>query len=644
MGIQSALTPLGNGMSFLCGRLSYTFGFHGICTAVDTACSSSLVAAHVAVLHMCDTSSSCVIGGGDGMFLGYTTAMLGTIGALALSGRCKSFSQDADGFGRGEGYMAIGCARVSDSNQLSKAVCVAATSVNHDGNSSSLTAPHGPTQRSLLLGCRERSGFKHLEALSSHGTGTTLGDPIEANAIVQSLTSNSPDLPKTCTLIASKSFYGHTESTAGLTGLLSAMIPMTSFVSFTTKILSLNPIAASTFDNATDLSLSIPRSTLGNNVEVSGTSSFGMSGVNSHAILSSTVLVSGRADLIFEKRDMRCIAVTSPNYRQAAVSRQSVTFTFPLKSRAADLHHHKIQDRCIFPAASFLEGISSIQGTLLGTMNGNSGKDVVFLSPILLGGQEYLTFKVELLGEPRVSCSRPGHGPSFVGRLEKAYLRDGASEGGPAKEKAASLWEASSSFSKGSDFVFAEARRPTSSCASASFSACVVDSMLHSVGSVQVGKSSGSGSVPTGVKAFVCVRQISGNTLRLRCDIGEGHEGNEGHEGHEEEGSNEGNEGHEGNGCNESHEGHEEEKGHEGHEGHEGRSCHEGHEGHEEEGSYESNESYESNGCYESNEGHEEEESYESDESHESNGCYESHEGHEEEKGHEGDEGHEGRS
>merc|ERR1712224_13727 len=175
MGIQSALTPLGNGMSFLCGRLSYTFGFHGICTAVDTACSSSLVAAHVAVLHMCDTSSSCVIGGANGMFLGYTTAMLGTIGALALSGRCKSFSQDADGFGRGEGYMAIGCARVSDSNQPSKAVCVAATSVNHDGNSSSLTAPHGPTQRSLLLGCRERSGFKHLEALSSHGTGTTLG-------------------------------------------------------------------------------------------------------------------------------------------------------------------------------------------------------------------------------------------------------------------------------------------------------------------------------------------------------------------------------------------------------------------------------------------------------------------------------------
>ena len=62
-GVMSALAPLGNGMSFLCGRLSYAFGFHGMCVAVDTACSSSLVAAHVAVLHTCDTSSSCVIGG-----------------------------------------------------------------------------------------------------------------------------------------------------------------------------------------------------------------------------------------------------------------------------------------------------------------------------------------------------------------------------------------------------------------------------------------------------------------------------------------------------------------------------------------------------------------------------------------------------
>merc|ERR1711959_718425 len=246
-----------------------------------------------------------------------------------------------------------------------------------------------------------------------------------------------------------------------------------------------------------------------------------MSGVNSHAILASTGTASDRSDLIFEKRDMRCISRTNPNFWRASVSSRLLAFTFPLKSRAADLHHHKIQGNRIFPAASFLEGISSIQGTLSGKLHESAGQDVVFMSPISLELHDYLTFNLELRGDPHVWCSCPGSAKSFTATLRKGYVCEDRTTREGASSCNSNLMLGLKFVSGKTAYVSAKAAKSRFSSPSASFSACLVDSMLHSIGSVQVGEASDSGAVPTGVQTFFCLQNIRGDALRLRCEVGD---------------------------------------------------------------------------------------------------------------------------
>ena len=168
----SVYSATADALSVLSGRLSYTLGLTGPCLTTDTACSSSLVAAHLAAsaLRLGESPGAAVTG--VGMLTVAVTIVFSTAGMLSALGRCHTFDRRADGYCRGEGCGAFYFSTSGD-------VAVSGTAVQQDGPSASLTAPNGSSQRRLIDAVRGGGIDPVLEA---HGTGTALGDPIEASA------------------------------------------------------------------------------------------------------------------------------------------------------------------------------------------------------------------------------------------------------------------------------------------------------------------------------------------------------------------------------------------------------------------------------------------------------------------------------
>jgi acyl transferase domain-containing protein len=236
---QTGYTATGNGLSFLVGRPSFVFGLVGPSAVVDTACSSSLVATHLACTALSRGEvTSAHAAGVQCMLLSDTFGVLNNLNALSTDGRCKTLDASADGYGRGEGFAALylrpPSAASSDgsSNGGGGVVLrILGAAVNQDGRSSTFTAPYGPSQQALMVQALGEANTSPSEVrfLSTHGTGTPLGDPIELAAAGRALSSGTNTAaaadgssPSRTVIGASKSFLGHTEGTAGMAGLLMA--------------------------------------------------------------------------------------------------------------------------------------------------------------------------------------------------------------------------------------------------------------------------------------------------------------------------------------------------------------------------------------------------------------------------------------
>jgi acyl transferase domain-containing protein len=213
----------GTSHSIAVGRVSHLLGLRGPSMAIDTACSASLVAVHLAAQSLGNRECSVALAGGVSLALSpETPIILSRARMLSPDGRCKTFDASADGYGRGEGCGIVVLKRLSDALAARDriAAVIRGSAVNHDGRSSTLTAPNGPAQVAVIRRALAAAGLAPdaIDYVEAHGTGTPLGDPVEVEALGEVFGNRGIRVPLGIGSV--KTNVGHLEAAAGVAGLI----------------------------------------------------------------------------------------------------------------------------------------------------------------------------------------------------------------------------------------------------------------------------------------------------------------------------------------------------------------------------------------------------------------------------------------
>jgi 3-oxoacyl-(acyl-carrier-protein) synthase/acyl carrier protein len=426
-----AYKATGRCFSVAAGRISFCHGLKGPAVALDTACSSSLSAVHLARRMLGE--GRCARGVVTAALLTLDPATIGMLtaaGMLAPDGRCKTLDAAADGYVRGEACVTMGLSRgaAAAQGQALQALplaYVAGSAINQDGRSSSLTAPHGPSQQSVIRMALEdaRLNAADVAALEMHGTGTQLGDPIEVGAAAAVFGPGRGGAP--LELSAAKSHLGHAEPAAGAVGISRAAFRLAGGCALgMLHLAAVNPYVAGALEQAPAPAAFLPRgpSPAGSGSSeagVVGVSGFAFQGTNAHVLLSrppaAAPPVRPPAAAHFRhgrhwfappaRRLAQHIAVVAPGWVVAEADLA--------QPGTAYLRQHAVNGRSLAPGTSMLEAAHAAAALAADLYAGAARVALVraaIQAPLLLGarGQGCLLRCAVRLGDGAVELSSAG--------------------------------------------------------------------------------------------------------------------------------------------------------------------------------------------------------------------------------------------
>lgn len=329
-------TTTGLASTMVANRVSYLLNLRGPSLTIDTACSSSLVAVHLACQSLWNRESDLALAGGVNLIL--TPAL--TVGfskltALSPDGRCKAFDAAANGFVRSEGVGVVVLKRLSQAVADGDRIyaLVRGSAVNQDGRTNGLTAPNRQSQEAVLQAAYSQAGvaLDQVDYIEAHGTGTLLGDPIEAKALGQVFqTVREPSQP--VRLGSVKSNIGHTEAAAGIASLIKVALCLHR----RTLVPSLHFHQPNPYIPFDQLPLTVqqrlepwPQT---HHWPMAGVSSFGFGGTNAHTVLQGVPQPTLQPSQ--PERPSQILTLSAPD--TAGLRRQAVQFAQFLQRSLTD--------------------------------------------------------------------------------------------------------------------------------------------------------------------------------------------------------------------------------------------------------------------------------------------------------------------
>lgn len=400
----------GNAHSIASGRLSYVLGLRGPSFPVDTACSSSLVATHLAVQSLRSGECNLALVGGVNLILTpETTITLSKAHMLSPDGRCKAFDSRADGFVRSEGGGVLVLKRLSDAlaNGDNILALIRGSAVNQDGRSNGLTAPNGPSQEDVIRTALANGHIspQQISYIEAHGTGTSLGDPIEVQAL-SAVLGGSRSEP--LILGSVKTNIGHLESAAGIAGLIKTVlmlqheqIPPHLHLHTPNPHIPWNELPVTIPTQLT------PWQTQGE--KFAGISSFGFSGTNSHIVLSSPPAAAEKSSEVERPLHVFTLSARSETALKQLAERYADQLSHQ-KMDIADLAYTANAGRSHFNhrLALVSDDTTTVQKNLSAFVSGADADGLI-------------TGKVQGTRQPRVAFLFTGQGAQYAGMARRLY-------------------------------------------------------------------------------------------------------------------------------------------------------------------------------------------------------------------------------